>query len=103
MTPRPFRPVLRGLLFTGDEDRFLRTGIGGGEGDGTSTRSALWWPPNKIAGLYLAPYLYRQAGWAERKPRRGFQEVEVSLEHVAESVGALKEPRRSGSGSAAGA
>jgi sulfide:quinone oxidoreductase len=82
LAPRPFRPVLRGLLFAGDEDRFLRSSIGGGEGDGTSSGAALWWPPSKIAGLYLAPYLYRQAGWGEREPRRGFQEVEVPLEHV---------------------
>jgi hypothetical protein len=74
--------VLRGLLFTGDDDRFLRTSIGGGEGDGTSSGAALWWPPSKIAGLYLAPYLYRQAGWGERQPGRGFQEVEVPLEYL---------------------
>jgi hypothetical protein len=36
LTPRPFKPVLRGLLFTGDEDRFLRAAIGGGDGDGTT-------------------------------------------------------------------
>lgn len=83
LAPRPFKPVLRGLLFTGDEDRFLRTGIGGGEGEGTSTGAALWWPPSKIAGLYLTPYLYRQTGWEEREPRRGFQEVVVPLQHVA--------------------
>jgi sulfide:quinone oxidoreductase len=80
--PRPFKPVLRGLLFTGDEDRFLRSSIGGGEGEGTSTSAALWWPPSKIAGQYLAPYLYRQTGWREREPRQGFQEVEVPLDHV---------------------
>jgi sulfide:quinone oxidoreductase len=82
LAPRPFKPVLRGLLFTGDDDRFLRTSIGGGEGDGTSSGAALWWPPSKIAGLYLAPYLYRQAGWGERQPGRGFQEVEVPLEYL---------------------
>jgi sulfide:quinone oxidoreductase len=82
LAPRPFKPVLRGLLFTGDDDRFLRSSIGGGEGDGTSSGAALWWPPSKIAGLYLAPYLYRQAGWGERQPGPGFQEVEVPLEHV---------------------
>jgi sulfide:quinone oxidoreductase len=82
LTPRPFRPVLRGLLFTGDEDRFLRAAIGGGEGDGTTTVKALWWPPTKIAGLYLAPYLHERTGWAERKPCAGFSEVAVGLEDV---------------------
>lgn len=82
LTPRPFKPVLRGLLFTGDEDRFLRSAIGGGEGDGTSTVNALWWPPTKVAGLYLAPYLHEHTGWAERKARPGFSEVAMGLEHV---------------------
>lgn len=58
-------PVLRGLLFTGDDDRFLRTAVGG-EGDGTSAGSALWWPPSKVAGLYLAPYLAAHNGLRER-------------------------------------
>ena len=82
LTPRPFKPVLRGLLFTGDENRFLRTGIGGGEGDGTTAVKALWWPPTKVAGLYLAPYLHAHTGLAEPKPRAGFSEVEVALEHA---------------------
>ena len=60
LTPRPFRPVLRGLLITGGEDRFLRAGLGGGEGDGTTGGTASWSPPTKVAGLYLAPYLDRR-------------------------------------------
>lgn len=60
LTPRPFRPVLRGLLLTGARDRFLRAALGGGEGDGGATGSALWSPPAKVAGLYLAPYLARR-------------------------------------------
>jgi sulfide:quinone oxidoreductase len=59
LTPRPFRPVLRGLLLTGGEDRFLRAALGGGEGDGETGGTALWSPPSKVAGLYLAPYLAR--------------------------------------------
>ncbi len=65
-TAEPFRPVLRGLLLTGGAPLYLRaelaeheTGVSrvvdamGGE---ASTR-ALWWPPGKVAGRYLAPYL----------------------------------------------
>jgi hypothetical protein len=44
--------------------RFLRAGIGGAEGDGALGATRLWWPPAKIAGLYLAPYLYARAGMA---------------------------------------
>jgi sulfide:quinone oxidoreductase len=57
VTPRPFRPVLRGLLLTGGGDRFLRADLGGGEGDATTGATALWSPPTKVAGLYLAPDL----------------------------------------------
>ncbi len=65
-TAAPFRPVLRGLVLTGGAPLYLRaelttheTGVSrvvdamGGE---ASTR-ALWWPPGKVAGRYLAPYL----------------------------------------------
>lgn len=58
VTPEPFRPVLRGLLLTGREPAFLRAEVSGGRGE-TSTVStdALWWPPGKVVGRYLAPHL----------------------------------------------
>jgi len=46
---RPFRPVLRGILLTGGEARYLRW-------DEVAT-NALWQPRAKVAGRYLAPYL----------------------------------------------
>ena len=74
LTPRPFMPVLRGLLLTGGAPLYLRSepqrmprsstvainaaftrrsarnaSVAGGQ--------ALWWPPAKIAGRYLAPFL----------------------------------------------
>jgi sulfide:quinone oxidoreductase len=61
--PEPFRPVLRALLLTGGPPEYLRTELAGGAGD-TSEASPdpLWWPPAKIAGRYLAPFL---ASWTE--------------------------------------
>ena len=56
----PFRPVLRGLLLTGGDDRYLRHGVAGGDGEPAVATQALWWPPSKIAGRYLAPYLFGQ-------------------------------------------
>jgi sulfide:quinone oxidoreductase len=56
--PRPFRPILRGQLLTGLGPTYLRAG--GGDGEAGQSRVAvnpLWWPPSKIAGRYLAPYL----------------------------------------------
>ncbi len=56
--PKPFRPVLRGLLLTGAEPSYLRAEITGGSGETSIVDSeALWWPPSKIAGRYLAPHL----------------------------------------------
>ena len=58
LEPRAFRPVMRALLFTGTVDRFLRGEISRGrDGVSEATGDALWWPPAKIAGRYLAPYL----------------------------------------------
>jgi sulfide:quinone oxidoreductase len=68
---RPFRPVLRGLLLTGGAPLYLRAELGPagevrdrtGTGpmpaaiSGEASARALWWPPGKIAGRYLAPYL----------------------------------------------
>jgi len=80
LTPRPFKPVLRGLLFTGGDDRFMRTGIGGGEGDGVTSTTSLWWPPTKVAGLYLAPYLFaRDQTGGGAQPPAGFTEVELPV------------------------
>jgi sulfide:quinone oxidoreductase len=61
--PQPFRPVLRAALLTGGSPRFLRSDISGDAGDdSTVAGKASWWPPNKLYGRYLAPYLSRQVG-----------------------------------------
>src|SRR3954454_2040577 len=54
----PFRAVLRGKLMTGGADQFMRHDVSGltGEPDESGT-DVLWWPPTKVAGRYLAPYL----------------------------------------------
>jgi sulfide:quinone oxidoreductase len=68
--PAPFRPVMRGLLLTGGAPLYLRSSLtAAGEPDehgvkraarqpaSAVSRRALWWPPGKIAGRYLAPLL----------------------------------------------
>jgi sulfide:quinone oxidoreductase len=52
--PRPYRPVLRGLLLTGDGVRYLRNDP---SDDSEVSDELLWWPPAKISGRHLAPYL----------------------------------------------
>lgn len=72
--PEPFRPVLRGLLMSGGAPLYLRCEPERLNGERTvafapppvttdthdisaAAGQPLWWPPAKIAGRYLAPYL----------------------------------------------
>ena len=75
LEPRSFRPVLRGQLITGRESRFMRTSLSGREGDSAqSSPETLWWPPSKIAGRYLAPYL-RETDDAEQREQQRRQDL----------------------------
>jgi CBS domain-containing protein len=75
--PRPFRPLLRGLLLTGGAGRFLRHDPEAEDGTTASTEP-LWWPPAKIAGRHLAPYLAARTGLPPARPEHGVA-VEVEL------------------------
>lgn len=71
LEPRSFRPVLRGQLITGRESRFMRTDLSGREGHVAQTSpETLWWPPSKVAGRYLAPYLQETAEAKQREATR---------------------------------
>jgi sulfide:quinone oxidoreductase len=54
----PYTPVLRAVLMTGDRPLYLRHPADGGAGraDG-GTFGEPWWPPHKISGRHLAPFL----------------------------------------------
>jgi sulfide:quinone oxidoreductase len=65
LVPRPYRPVLRGLLLTGDAPLYLRNDLTGGDiltrplrhAPPETSRSPLWWPPEKIVGRYISGYI----------------------------------------------
>jgi sulfide:quinone oxidoreductase len=58
LTPHRFRPVLRGLLLTGGEPRYLRRELSTQtEHQPVASYEPLWWPPAKIVGNRLAPFL----------------------------------------------
>ena len=78
--PMPFRPVLRGMLFTGEAPLYLRSDVPGADPDVPGAWYPLWWPPTKIAGRYLPPYLFER-GEEEglRKPPAGFVDVDIPL------------------------
>ena len=76
----PFRPVLRGMLFTGGEPRFMRSGVPGADPHVPGAWYPLWWPPAKIAGRYLAPYLLERSeveGFG--RPDEGFIDLDIPL------------------------
>jgi sulfide:quinone oxidoreductase len=96
ISPRPFRPVLRGLLLTGREPRYLRHDVTGSGGVSSASPDPLWWPPSKIVGRYLAPFLAAVVG-VEAPPETlsapGTVPVDVELDPDTASVHA---PLRSG-------
>jgi sulfide:quinone oxidoreductase len=76
--PRAFTPVLRGLLLTGLTPRYLRTEPGSVRSEADT--EALWWPPAKIVGRYLAPFLASELHMSESPPpATGRVPVEVDL------------------------
>jgi sulfide:quinone oxidoreductase len=84
--PQPFRPMLRGMLLTGGQPEYLRAEPTGGRGESVASDGALWWPPSKIAGRYLAPYLALRPGLQMTRPDGPALEVELELEHGAVSA-----------------
>jgi sulfide:quinone oxidoreductase len=57
--PRPFRPVLRGLLRTVEGPLYLRRPLTVDDDAPTVSREPLWWPPAKVASRRLASHLAR--------------------------------------------
>jgi sulfide:quinone oxidoreductase len=78
--PKPFHPVIRGKLITGDESFNLQADIGGGGGEGSSSLDPLWWPPQKIAGKYLSAMLAGDEPHDPGPPPEHGIEVEVALD-----------------------
>ena len=76
--PMPFKPVLRGLLLTDMVPRYLRSEVG--TFDSIVDTEALWWPPAKIVGRYLAPFLAKRLGLPETPPLTGAGDVSVEVD-----------------------
>ncbi len=82
--PEPFCPVLRAALLTGEEPQFMRREIGAGSADAVTALAAspLWWPPGKVAGPRLAPYLAREWGGSLDDPTGRFADPEGRFEEL---------------------
>jgi sulfide:quinone oxidoreductase len=60
ITPRPFHPVIRGMLLTAEEPLYMSAQITGGHGFSSEvSHTPTWAPVAKIAARYLAPVLER--------------------------------------------
>ena len=58
VTPRPFAPVVRGMLLTGDKPLYMVVRLAAGQEPSSEVSDRpSWSPPVKIAAKYLAPYL----------------------------------------------
>jgi sulfide:quinone oxidoreductase len=79
--PRPFHPVIRGKLLTGEESLNLSQDLTGGAGEGQASLDYLWWPPHKVSGRYLAPYLAGEGAGFDQEPPVSSLDVEVALPH----------------------
>ncbi|HEX6688617.1 MAG TPA: FAD-dependent oxidoreductase [Solirubrobacterales bacterium] len=59
LDPAPFDPVLRGVLWTGDEQRYLFGRLTGRHGEVSELSEEPLWsePQSKVVGRYLTPFL----------------------------------------------
>jgi sulfide:quinone oxidoreductase len=64
--PRPYRPVLRGLVRTADGPCYLRAEPPGQATSSEVSNECLWWPASKVAARWLTPWL--AARDVERRP-----------------------------------
>jgi sulfide:quinone oxidoreductase len=77
----PLEQVLRGRLLTGGHDRFLRRAPA--EAPQAASQTPLWWPPTKVSGVHLSPYLAAKGIVpipAHAVPAPGGIDVEVELD-----------------------
>lgn len=65
--PKPFVPVLRGLLLTGGEPHYLRHDLTQPGAPTETAERSLWWPPAKVAARNLTPYLAARPGLEVRR------------------------------------
>ena len=91
--------MLRGVLLTGRGQQWVRRDLS--EEEGSAERHALWWPPTKVAGRYLAPFLasleQRREGATDEKPRGQIVELDA-VRDVPAVADAMADARERASG-----
>jgi sulfide:quinone oxidoreductase len=79
--PESFHPVLRGQLIVGAESLNLEHDVTGEGDEGRVSSDYLWWPPHKVSGRYLAPWLAGMSPHADPAPPERPIEVEIAMPH----------------------
>jgi sulfide:quinone oxidoreductase len=91
--PRPFHARLRGQLLTGLGPTYFTAGVTeGGSHEASVATSPLWWPPSKIAGRYLAPYLSN--GFSSGRPRQLAERPAIPPRAAGDVAGEHEQVRR---------
>lgn len=91
LEPRAFEPMLRAQLLTGLVPLYMTAELSGSgavsdrDRETTVTVDPLWWPPSKIAGRYLTPYLGHVAPGASAQPQQRAATAEGSTTQQAAS------------------
>ena len=86
---------MRGLLLTGGRPRYLRHELDGGVGQAdAASPEPLWWPPAKIVGRHLAPFLAGFAGVeSPPEPSAAPGTIRIEVELAARELDQLAAPR----------
>lgn len=83
LEPQPFRPILRALLLGGEGATSMYVELAGGAGDTSEvSNEALWWPPGKIVGRHLSPFL-ADLGVAHVHPEADEDVLRVEIDEAA--------------------
>jgi sulfide:quinone oxidoreductase len=80
MEAKPFHPILRGKLLTGEASLHMRHDPVGGAGEGAASEDYLWWPPHKVSGKYIAAWLAQSMPHEPEAPTPPL-DVEVAMPH----------------------
>jgi CBS domain-containing protein len=99
LVPEPFRPVLRGLLLTGGQPRYLRRELAESGQAEMASPDPLWWPPAKIVGRSLAPFLAEFTGVRGLpKPVAEPGTIRIEVDLAARDLDGLAAPRLEATG-----
>jgi len=92
IVPRPFEPVLQGVLYTEGAPVYLHSTENGQESPPRAY--SMWWPPSKIAGRHLAPYLTRTGAprAPEVRPEREGIPVSIDVPRLVRGVSNALDP-----------